>query len=50
MEGRSRGLIKDRISVFSWKDWEKSQKKPVKIAGLRVEIRNRDLLKTLQDC
>jgi hypothetical protein len=26
MEGRSRGLIKDRTSVFSWKDWEKPQK------------------------
>jgi hypothetical protein len=46
MNGRSgRGLIWDTISTFAWRNWGKTRKTSVRIAGFWPEIWTWDLLK-----
>jgi hypothetical protein len=38
------------LKAVTWKDWGKSQKTSVRIAGLRVKIRTRNFSNTKQEC
>jgi hypothetical protein len=49
MEGSDRGLIKGTITAFAWRDWGKSRKILISMAGLRAEIWTRYIPNTKQD-
>jgi hypothetical protein len=50
LEGNGRGLMKNTIPSFVWRDWEKPWNTIFRIAGHRPEIWIRDLPNTKQDC